>query len=483
MKPGGRPLPLVAAAIIALTLSAPAAAPADTISVTTLTDDFAAGGGCSLREAVQTANGDANVLGCTQTGSMSDADTITLDALPEGGSYFFSRAVADMANDDNNDGDLDVTETLTIEGDGADADPIRPDGIVGGDRAIHVLAGDLTVRDLEIRKGNASGAGGGAILSLTGAGNTVSATRVRFDDNNSTTFGGAIEKGDGGTMFITDSTFFFNTAGGLAGGAVDTNAVTSVHRTTFTLNTAFANTAGGAAIAIYGNGAGTGALGIVNSTFNDNDADSEGAVFLDTGAGNATITHSTIANSTSVDPDFGAAATGASAAGTVSLRATILNANTAAGVPSNCSSSVGPFITLGRNISDTAAAQCNLNPAGPLFDLANTSAGLGPLQDNGGPTQTMAVAFPSPAVDHVPAADCGSTTVDQRGVGRPIGPGCDVGAFEAPLPPPPTPTLPSVTPMPITTLPAPTTPVRKKRCKKRKKAAAAAKRKCRKKRR
>jgi hypothetical protein len=61
------------------------------------------------------------------------------------------------------------------------------------------------------------------------------------------------------------------------------------------------------------------------------------------------------------------------------------------------------------------------------------------LKDNGGPTQTIALVPGSAAVDHVPvspvdyctAAD-GVTpiTTDQRGVARPQGAACDVGAFE-----------------------------------------------------
>ncbi len=53
---------------------------------------------------------------------------------------------------------------------------------------------------------------------------------------------------------------------------------------------------------------------------------------------------------------------------------------------------------------------------------------LGPLADNGGPTETMALRAGSIAIDRVPAP-CG-TTPDQRGVARPQGAGCDAGAYE-----------------------------------------------------
>ncbi len=54
---------------------------------------------------------------------------------------------------------------------------------------------------------------------------------------------------------------------------------------------------------------------------------------------------------------------------------------------------------------------------------------LGPLQDNGGPTQTMALLAGSAAIDLVPTSDC-LVTSDQRGVSRPQGPACDAGAYE-----------------------------------------------------
>jgi len=38
----------------------------------------------------------------------------------------------------------------------------------------------------------------------------------------------------------------------------------------------------------------------------------------------------------------------------------------------------------------------------------------------------------SPAIDAVPNGSCGLPNPDQRGVARPIGPACDIGAFEGP---------------------------------------------------
>lgn len=58
---------------------------------------------------------------------------------------------------------------------------------------------------------------------------------------------------------------------------------------------------------------------------------------------------------------------------------------------------------------------------------------LGPLVDNGGPTETVALLARSPAVKVIPSGtvSCGiGIATDQRGVSRPIGTGCDVGAYE-----------------------------------------------------
>src|SRR5581483_3676107 len=76
-------------------------------------------------------------------------------------------------------------------------------------------------------------------------------------------------------------------------------------------------------------------------------------------------------------------------------------------------------------------------------DVLNTDPQLGPLQDNNGPTKTMALGSTAPAVNAVPPGaqytdafgvtqnDCATT--DQRGLARPGDAdqnNCDVGAFE-----------------------------------------------------
>ena len=55
-------------------------------------------------------------------------------------------------------------------------------------------------------------------------------------------------------------------------------------------------------------------------------------------------------------------------------------------------------------------------------------AGLGPLQDNGGPTLTCALTPNSPAINH--GSNIDAPVEDQRGVYRPQAGTCDIGAFE-----------------------------------------------------
>ena len=103
-------------------LALPAVAGAATIDVTTTADTVADGGGCSLREAVSSANADdGGASGCT---SGSGADTIALPA-----------ATLTLSGDDGDDanvsGDLDVTSDIDFDGAGAgltilDAEPRRP---------------------------------------------------------------------------------------------------------------------------------------------------------------------------------------------------------------------------------------------------------------------------------------------------------------------------------------------------------------------
>jgi hypothetical protein len=90
------------------------------------------------------------------------------------------------------------------------------------------------------------------------------------------------------------------------------------------------------------------------------------------------------------------------------------------GSGSNC---FGTLIDGGHNLSSDGS--CHFTAPG---SLNNTDPLLGPLGDYGGPTPTLSLLAGSPALDAADAAYCPPT--DQRGVVRPYGPACDIGAFE-----------------------------------------------------
>jgi CSLREA domain-containing protein len=108
---------------------------------------------------------------------------------------------------------------------------------------------------------------------------------------------------------------------------------------------------------------------------------------------------------------------------TASAANTVFASNTVPGGAQNCASNPpGSVADGGHNLSfpDSTCPGSNGDPA------------LGPLQDNGGPTQTMALGGASAALDQIPSGTASCPAGDQRGVSRPYPPGglCDIGAFE-----------------------------------------------------
>lgn len=124
-------------------------------------------------------------------------------------------------------------------------------------------------------------------------------------------------------------------------------------------------------------------------------------------SGSMTITNCTIAQNR---------VPGLENTGTLELASSIV-----AGNDRDC---LGAITSLGYNIDGDGS--CGLAGVGDL----TADPLLGPLRANGGPAPTHALLPGSPAIDQIPGADCRVST-DQRGVGRPQGDGCDVGAYEA----------------------------------------------------
>lgn len=82
----------------------------------------------------------------------------------------------------------------------------------------------------------------------------------------------------------------------------------------------------------------------------------------------------------------------------------------------------GMLISEGYNLDSDGS--CGFTK---LTDLPNTDPKLGPLSDHGGPTETHLPLPGSPTTGRV---EVGCPVEDQRGITRPIGGGCDIGASE-----------------------------------------------------
>ena len=185
------------------TLSGVAAAAS--ITVTTATDDFGSvASNCSLREAVQSANLNADFGGCTSTGIYHPAvtDVINLPTLGAGAAFLLSRVGTD---DSNVAGDLDINGNVRIEGVSAANSIVRGDtGDPDSDRhrLVHVVGGTVTLADLTLRDGleDNQGAGGG-LRTEPGTTTTLRGVVVTANEADGNA-GGILNRG---TMSINDS--------------------------------------------------------------------------------------------------------------------------------------------------------------------------------------------------------------------------------------------------------------------------------------
>ena len=217
-RPGTR---AVLVAIAAGALAIPGVAQASTMTVTSSTDDFFIAAGCSLREAVQTANTNTALAnGCPRSGAGNN-DTI----LIAGGINPVLVTVPDASPEDNADGDLDIEAdpavegTLTIQGNGQALTTIQGGAGVGygPDRLIDHLDGTLTIRDVTLKEGNtAAAAAGGGIRSApgTGAADLFTLIDATVSGNNADTNGGGLDLGAHNAVAITNPTISGNHAVG-----------------------------------------------------------------------------------------------------------------------------------------------------------------------------------------------------------------------------------------------------------------------------
>jgi CSLREA domain-containing protein len=421
-----------------------------------------AGGDCTLRAAIQEAN------------AIAGPDEITLPA----GTYVLGIAGTD--EDAAATGDLDVTDDVTLSGAGAGATVIDADGI---DRLFHVVGFDPTmwIEDVTLT-GGIRGAlyteGGLAVANSVVAGNTSGLWGIITNQggdllvidslisDNTTDFGaitshfgtlevdgtlitrnGRLSSLTGGIdayqneTLIVDSTIEGNgfAPGGNGGsryGGISNRGPSSMIISGSTIAGNRGSFAGGIYNLTYQSMDGSiqdQPLIVVNSTISGNTAGSNpgskgGGIQL--GGGELWISNSTVADNHASIGGGIAQELGMP----IEIDNTIVWGNNAANGP-DC---FGTMKSLDYNLIGDSA-DCTLSGSAS-HDVIGANPLLGSLADNGGPTRTRALSAGSPAIDAGNPAVPGSSaaacsTVDQRGVNRPQGAFCDIGAFEQ-VPPP-----------------------------------------------
>lgn len=278
---------------------------------------------------------------------------------------------------------LTIATSLTLDGSGQNV-TLDGGGTVG---VLYVKGGvNFTLNALTVAHGQAME---GAGIENEG---TTTISNSTFANNTATTDvggGGALFNDEGGTVHISNSTIANNSAPSGEGGALD-NAYTGI-------------------------------VTISNSTIANNSAPFGGAA-LENG-GTTTISNSTIVNNSSVYGPGGLEVP----LGSVNITGSIV-ANNSGGRYSGKANCDGPVNSQGYNLE--SGTDCGFTRTG---DLQNTNPMLASsLASNGGDTQTLALQDGSPAINQIPASSCPST--DQRGISRPQGPACDIGAFEFRVP-------------------------------------------------
>jgi len=373
----------------------------------------------------------ARAAGVVGTGTAASCTDAALNmALAGGGSVTFDCGPAPVTIDiSTGTGTKTIAADTIIDGGGLTT-------ISGGNRVrvisvnpgVHFIVDKLTIA-------NGSGAvtdndnGGGGIKNR----GTLNVTNSVFTGNVAR-FGGAILNFNSGTLTVANSTFAGNAASAdgveeaANGGGIDNFGMLTVANSTFAHNGA--NLGGG--ISNFGT------LTVTNSTFTGNGASDNVAAGGGEGGGIFSNGALTVANSTftgNIADVFGG--------GIVEINATAVFRNTiiAANNGANCA---GSITDGGHNLDD--GTSCGFSAANG--SLSNTDPQLDPagLQNNGGPTQTMALCTragvpvgctaASPAIGAGDQAVCAAPPVNDRDQSGFVRPGagqtrCSIGAFEA----------------------------------------------------
>jgi hypothetical protein len=313
-------------------------------------------------------------------------------------------------------GTIDISTDLTIDGPGAGSLAVSGGGTVG----VFDVASGVTaqISGLTIEDGDATAGGG-----IDNAG-TLDVTACTVSDNTAENGGGILNDG---TLTVTASTFSDNEASDAGGGGIANLDSATVTDTTLSGNSANSSNAPYLGLPTYdypGGGAiddNDGVLTVATSTVSGNSANGNGGG-ISTEFGAVIVTNSTVSGNAAT-----AAGGGIYNYGIVIAAATIV-ANSPSG--GDCAN-VRSIRDARYNLDDDGS--CGFTAAD--HSLSDVDPDLGPLQDNGGPTETLAPAPDSPVLNQIPpGTKADGTTLcpgtDQRGVARPQGTKCDIGAVE-----------------------------------------------------
>ena len=306
----------------------------------------------------------------------------------------------------------------------------RSTSALGAGGAIAVANGHMSIEASTFHDNEALD--GGALF--VDAGTVVTVTVSTFQENTAG-YGGAIEtrgelqldystlvgnkavSGDGGGIWVFASDLDMNYSPVSGNAATTTGGGISCYdnNISVTHSTISGNTAGTFGGGIYS----TCDVNLTNSTLSGNTshaANGGGGGLYQTGSDTATIAATTIARNSG---PFGAGVYNDNGGSTLTLQYTLLANNTTG----NCD---GVITSLGYNLSSDTNCTGALSQTG---DKNNVALPLGPLTGNGGPTATHFPLRGNPARNAIPAAQCYDD--DQRGVDRPQGAQCEIGAVEA----------------------------------------------------
>jgi len=294
---------------------------------------------------------------------------------------------------------------------------------------------------------------GGAIYT-TGEESQLILEKVTLHENHATLgYGGAIYSELGAKVQIQSSQLGqkgLSNGANRGAGIYNSGGAITLAATTIAYNSAAGN-GGGLYIADQGT------MTIANSTLSNNRADNDGgALYLDN-PGNVNFNHATLTGNLADGDGNGSGDGGAFAiaqaeiltgtstiTGTIQFKGSIIAGNfDHSNERANCGT-VADEGQIGSQLKNVLSAGLNVwgdNIGCPVqendFDLAALGLTIDQilstnLQNYGGGTQTHALIRNSIALDQSDPAQCAAPlSIDQRGIARPQGNGCDIGAFEA----------------------------------------------------